>query len=79
MRKPDEPIKIIIDGVDVTDKYDMIVHSRINNCGTKLNIGEQPDLFDSKMICHCLSITNNRWIGNTGMSSYIVELIEKKP
>jgi hypothetical protein len=80
MRKEGEPIKIISNGKDITSTHDIIVHSRINNCGTKFNTEESQrtlSLFDDKITCTCLSISNKRWIGTTGNSSYIVELIEK--
>lgn len=80
MRKENEPIRIICNGYDITSTHDIIVHARINNCGTKLNT-EPSELilspFDEKIECHCLSISNKRWIGTTGMFSYIVELIRK--
>ena len=81
MRKDGEPIQIICNGEDITATHDIIVHSRINNCGTKFNTEpSQRELspLDSKITCFCLSITNKRWIGTTGGSSYIVELIRKK-
>ena len=80
MRKEDEPIKIICNGDDLTSTHDIIVHSRINNCGTKFNTEESQrtlSLFDEKITCTCLSISNKRWIGDTGMSKYIVELVKK--
>jgi hypothetical protein len=73
-----EPIKIFLNSEDVTAKYDLIVHSRINNCGTKFVEADNSHLdLDDSIRCHCLSISNKRWIGTTGMSSYIVELVEK--
>jgi len=79
MRKEGEPIKIICNGEDITSTHDIIVHSRINNCGTKFNTEEnQRDIsYDDKIECVCLSISNKRWIGDTGMSKYIVELVRK--
>jgi len=80
MRKEGEPIKIICNGVDITSTTDIIVHSRINNCGTKFNTEESQrtlSVLDEKIECFCLSITNKRWIGRTGGSSYIVELVKK--
>lgn len=80
MRNEGEPIKIICNDKDITSTHDIIVHSRINNCGTKFNTEESQrtlSLFDEKITCTCLSISNKRWIGTTGGSSYIVELIRK--
>jgi hypothetical protein len=76
MRKKDEPITIICNGHDITLTHDIIVHSRIHNSGTKFVKGTL-SLLDRKIECHCLSISNKRWIGTTGMSSYIVELVKK--
>lgn len=80
MRKDDEPIKIICNGKDITSTTDIVVHSRINNCGTKFNTTKSQKTLsplEEKIECFCLSITNKRWIGTTGGSSYIVELIKK--
>lgn len=80
MRKDDEPIKIICNGKDITSTHDIVVHSRINNCGTKFNTTKSQKTLsplDEKITCHCLSISNSRWIGTTGGSSFIVELIKK--
>ena len=78
MRNEDQPITIILNGQNITPKYDLVVHSRINNCGTKFVEADNSNLrLDDSISCHCLSISNNRWIGTTGMSTYIVELIQK--
>lgn len=78
MRREDQPISIILYGKDVTSKYELVVHSRINNCGTKFVEADNSHLIlEDSIKCHQLSITNKRWIGTTGMSSYIVELIKK--
>ena len=78
MRNEDQPITIILNGKDITAKYELVVHSRINNCGTKFVEADNSNLrLEDSIRCHCLSISNNRWIGTTGMSTYIVELIKK--
>jgi len=80
MRKDGEPIQIFCNGENITATTDIIVHSRINNCGTKFNTSEGQkslSVLDEKITCHCLSISNSRWIGTTGGSSYIVELVKK--
>ncbi len=79
MRIEDEPIRIILNGEDITSTHDIIVHSRINNCGTKFNTVERERCLkhDRKIECFCLSITYKRWIGTTGSASYIVELVRK--
>lgn len=78
MRREDQPITIVLYGKDVTPKYDLVVHSRINNCGTKFVEADISDLrFDDSISCHQLSISERRWIGTTGMSTYVVELVEK--
>jgi len=78
MRKESEPISIFLYGDDVTSKFELIVYSRINNCGTKFVEADNSHLkLEDSISCHCLSVTNKRWIGTTGMSTYIVELIKK--
>ena len=78
MRKENEPITIICLGEDITATHDVIVHSRIHNTGTKFVDVDNSDLIlDEKIECFSLSITHKRWIGTTGMASYIVELVQK--
>lgn len=76
--KDRQPISIILYGEDVTPKYELVVHSRINNCGTKFIEADNSHIaLDDSISCHQLSIGNKRWIGTTGMSTYIVELVKK--
>lgn len=72
-------LQIFLNGNNITNTHTIVIHSRINNCGTLFNTNkEQTTLspFDKRIDCIQLSITNKRWVGHTKMSSYIVELIK---